>query len=127
MTPLLKKWMDDVLEYQFAYGSQGDKLKNKDMQVICSVGGQAKNYNGFHMFATVPELLKSFQLTANLAKMNYAQPLYMFNADACEDEQVKAFGDKWIDLIDDPRSSDGLAYTNAKIHGDLNDVYEKSG
>ena len=127
MTPLLKKWLDDVLQYQFAYGSKGDKLKGKDMQVICSAGGQAKNFNGFHMFATVPELLKPLQLTANLAKMNYAQPLYMFNADACSDYEVRLFGDKWIDLIDDPRRGDGLEYTNEKIHEELIDVYQQLG
>ncbi|MEM8652062.1 MAG: NAD(P)H-dependent oxidoreductase, partial [Pseudomonadota bacterium] len=26
MTPLLKKWLDDVLTYGFAYGSSGNKL-----------------------------------------------------------------------------------------------------
>lgn len=25
--PLLKQWLDDVLQYQFAYGSKGDKQK----------------------------------------------------------------------------------------------------
>lgn len=127
MTPLLKKWLDDVLQYQFAYGSKGDKLKGKDLQVICSAGGQAKNYNGFHMFATVPELMKPFQLTANLAKMNYAQPLYMFNADACSNEDIVAFGEKWIELIDNPLRSDGLEYANAKIRDELLDVYQQLG
>lgn len=127
MTPLLKKWLDDVLEYQFAYGSKGDKLQGKDLQIICSAGGQAKNYNGFHMFATVPEILKPFQLTANLAKMNYALPMYMFNADACKDEEVSLFGKKWAELIDDPRRADGLEYTNSKIHEELIDVYQQLG
>lgn len=125
--PLLKKWLDDVLEYQFAYGSKGDKLRGKDMQIICSAGGQAKNFNGFHMFATVPELLKPFQLTANLAQMNYAQPLYMFNADACPDDEVRLYGNKWIELIDDPRRGNGLQYTNDKIHEELIDVYQQLG
>lgn len=127
MTPLLKKWLDDVLQYQFAYGSKGDKLASKDLQIICSAGGQAKNYNGFHMFATVPEILKPFQLTANLAKMNYAQPLYMFNADACSEEEIRLFGDKWVELIADPRRGDGLKFTNEKIHEDLIDVYQQLG
>ena len=122
MPPLLKKWLDDVLQYQFAYGSKGDKL-----QIICSAGGQAKNYSGFHMFATVPEVLKPFQLTANLAKMNYAQPLYMFNADACPDDEVRLFGDKWVELIDDPRRGDGLKFVNQKIHEELIDVYQQLG
>lgn len=127
MTPLLKKWLDDVFQYQFAYGRNGDKLKGKDLQIICSAGGQAKNYNGFHMFATVPEILKPFQLTANLAKMNYSQPLYMFNADACSDDEVKTFGRKWVELIADPRRGDGLKYTNDKIHEELIDVYQQLG
>ena len=127
MTPLLKKWLDDVLQYQFAYGSKGDKLKGKDLQIICSAGGQAKNYNGFHMFATVPEVLKPFQLTANLAKMNYSQPLYMFNADACGEDEVVKYGQKWVEVIDDPRRADGLEYANAKIHEELIDVYAQLG
>jgi putative NADPH-quinone reductase len=127
MTPLLKKWLGDVLQYQFAYGSKGDKLKGKDLQIICSAGGQAKNYNGFHMFATVPEVLKPFQLTANLAKMNYSQPLYMFNADACGEDEVVKYGQKWVEVIDDPRRADGLEYANAKIHEELIDVYAQLG
>ncbi len=127
MPPLLKQWLDDVLQYQFAYGSKGDKLKDKDMQIICSAGGQAKNYNGFHMFATVPEVLKPFQLTANLAQMNYAQPLYMFNADACPDDEIRLFGNKWVESIDDPRRGDGLKYVNQRIHEELIAVYPQLG
>lgn len=127
MTPLLKKWLDDVFQYQFAYGSKGDKLKGKDLQIICSAGGQARNYSGFHMFATVPELLKPFQLTANLSQMNYAQPLYMFNSDACAIEEIERFGKKWVDVIADPLRADGLQHANAKIHDELNDVYQQLG
>ena len=127
MTPLLKKWLDDVFQYEFAYGKAGDKLKGKDLQIICSAGGQARNYNGFHMFATVPEILKPFQLAANLARMNYAVPMYMFNADACSDDEVKRFGEKWVELIDDPDRGDGLKFVNERVHEDLVDVYQQLG
>lgn len=60
--PLLKKWLDDVLAYDFAYGENGDKLKGKDMQVIVSVGGREKFYSGFDIFASVPDLLRPFQI-----------------------------------------------------------------
>ena len=79
------------------------------------------------MFATVPELLKPFQLTANLAKMNYSPPLYMFNADACSDEEIQRFGERWVDMIADPRRSDGLQYNNSKINEELVDVYQQLG
>lgn len=127
MPPLLKQWLDDVLQYQFAFGSEGNKLKGKDMQIICSAGGQARYYSGFHMFATVPEILKPFQLTANLTQMNYAQPLYMFNADACPEEEITRFGDHWVQLIDDPMRGDGLSFTNRKIHEELTDTYQQFG
>ncbi|MEM1111900.1 MAG: NAD(P)H-dependent oxidoreductase [Pseudomonadota bacterium] len=127
MPPLMKKWLDDVLQYQFAYGSQGDKLAGKDMQLICSVGGQASNYSGFHMFATVPELFKSMQLTANLAQMNYAAPLYMFNADACPEQDIERYGEQWVSVIDNPERGDGLRYINTKSHKELDDVYQQIG
>ena len=127
MTPLLKKWLDDVLEYQFAYGRKRDKLKGKDLMLICSAGGQAKNYSGFDMFATVPEILKPFQLTANLAQMNYAQPLYMFNADACADDEVEKYGKSWARVIDDETRGNGLNFANAKIRDELDEVYEQLG
>ncbi|BDX08148.1 hypothetical protein [Planctobacterium marinum] len=59
--------------------------------------------------------------------MNYAQPLYMFNADACSEEEIKRFGEKWVELIADPRRGDGLEYSNAKIHEELIDVYQQLG
>ena len=127
MPPLMKKWLDDVLQYQFAYGSQGDKLAGKEMQLICSAGGQAQNYNGFHMFATIPELFKPLQLTANLAQMKYAPPLYMFNADACPDREVERYGEQWVELIDDPTRGDGLLYMNQRSRKELNEVYLQLG
>src|SRR4051812_28026550 len=31
--PLLKKWEDEVLTYGWAYGSNGDKLRNKELLI----------------------------------------------------------------------------------------------
>ncbi len=33
--PLLKQWLDEVLAYGWAYGSTGDKLKNKNLCWLC--------------------------------------------------------------------------------------------
>ena len=43
VTPLLKKWLDDVLTDGFAYGSTGNKLEGKDPQVIVSVEGHPRS------------------------------------------------------------------------------------
>ena len=127
MPPLLKKWLDDVLAYNFAYGPDGEKLKGKDMQVVVSVGGREKFYSGFDIFTTVPDLLRPFQLTANLTQMNYLQPEYMFNADAAEQETIEEFGRQLVAKIDDPKRSNPRQYLYESMSSDLETVYEDLG
>lgn len=44
--PLLKQWLDDVLAYGWAYGSNGgDKLKNRKAALAVSVGIQQEDYS----------------------------------------------------------------------------------
>lgn len=127
MPPLLKKWLDDVLAYNFAYGPEGDKLKGKDMQLVVSVGGREVFYSGFDIFTTVPDLLRPFQLTANLTQMNYLQPEYMFNADAADMETIEAFGQAIVQKIDDPKRSDPRQYLYDVMTAEVNEVYEELG
>ncbi len=42
MPAILKLWFDEVFSYQFAYGSQGDKLKNKKVLLSMTVGQPEK-------------------------------------------------------------------------------------
>ena len=112
MTPLLKQWLDDVLTYSFAYGRTGNKLKNKDLQLIISVGGQEKYYSGFDMYCTIHDLMRPFQLTANLAQMNYAIPLWMYRADRASEATIRTYGEQWSSMIDDPLRSDGRVFIN---------------
>ena len=92
--PLLKKWLDDVLTYGFAYGSTGNQLKGKDLQIITSAGGEEKFYSGFDIYATVYELLRPFQLTANLCQMNCMLPVWMYRADSASDKTIREHGSK---------------------------------
>lgn len=127
MPPLLKKWLDDVLTYNFAYGPEGEALQGKDMQLVVSVGGREKFYSGFDIFTTVPDLLRPFQLTANLTKMNYLQPEYMFNADGSEQEVIEAFGRQLVENIDDPKRSNPRQYLYDSMSSELNEIYEDLG
>ena len=122
--PMLKKWLDDVLEYNFAYGSKGDKLKGKDMQLIVSVGGRKKFYSGFDIFSAIPDLLKPFQLTANLVQMNYLSPEWMFRADSADFDTIKSFGQKFVDMIDDPLRSNPRLHLNQEMEAEAEEYYE---
>ena len=127
MPPLLKKWLDDVLTYNFAYGPEGNKLKGKDMQLVVSVGGREKFYSGFDIFTTVPDLLRPFQMTANLTQMNYLQPEVMFNADAEKEEVIEAFGKQLVAKIDGLKRSDPRQYLYDSMNQELNEVYDDLG
>ncbi|MBN3560775.1 NAD(P)H-dependent oxidoreductase [Aliamphritea spongicola] len=74
---LLKKWLDDVLAYDFAYGANGDKLKGKDLVLSFTIGGPEEAYDpqGYNHFP-IAELIKPLQQTAYLAGMNFQPPVY---------------------------------------------------
>ncbi|MCE7042609.1 NAD(P)H-dependent oxidoreductase [Dyadobacter sp. CY312] len=77
MPAILKHWFDLVFEYQFAYGSQGDKLKNKNFLLSFTVGAPEEGYQalGEHHFR-VHEFCKNMEQTAYYAKMQYLDPIY---------------------------------------------------
>ncbi len=77
MPAILKHWFDVVFEYQFAYGSQGDKLRGKNFIPSFTVGGPESEYHtkGEHHFR-VYDFWKNLEQTAYYAQMNYVEPVY---------------------------------------------------
>jgi len=77
MPAILKHWFDEVFTYQFAYGSQGDKLKGKYFIASFTVGAPESEYHtlGEHHFK-VYEFCKNLAQTAYYTQMKYVEPLY---------------------------------------------------
>jgi glutathione-regulated potassium-efflux system ancillary protein KefG len=73
--PLLKQWIDMVLEFGWAYGPGGTNLQGKLVFNTITAGGQRSAYNkdGYNRF-TIKELLAPFEQTARLCKMSYLPP-----------------------------------------------------
>ena len=66
---MMKYWLDKVMVYQFAFGSQGDKLKNKSLIISLTAGATEEKYN--NSGGTIDSYcLWSYQL-GKLAQMNY--------------------------------------------------------
>ena len=105
--PLFKKWMDDVLAYNFAYGTEGDKLAGKELQIITSVGGPAESYSpgGYNSFS-IQEFLKPLQQTANLTRMHFLPPLWMHDSVAASEKEIHNVMDGWLPHLDDPERAD---------------------
>ncbi len=77
MPAILKHWFDVVLEYQFAYGSKGDKLKGKNFIPSFTVGAPESEYHtlGEHHFR-IHEFCKNLEQTAYYTQMNFVEPFY---------------------------------------------------
>lgn len=74
---LMKKWLDDVFSYDFAYGAKGDKLKGKDCFLSFTIGGPEDSYGplGYNHFE-VESLIRPLEQTVYLTGMNFHQPVY---------------------------------------------------
>ncbi len=73
--PLMKQWIDLVLQFGWAYGPGGGALQGKIVFNSITSGGQASAYSheGHNRF-TVRQLLAPFDQTATLCKMIYLPP-----------------------------------------------------
>lgn len=60
--PLLKKWLDDVLAYGWAYGSSGGKLAGKEFGLAVSTGGAEDAYQE-SVYGTIDQILKPMEST----------------------------------------------------------------
>lgn len=74
---LLKKWIDDVFAFNFAFGPEGDKLKDKHFILSITVGGPEESYRplGYNHF-TIEQTLHPLEQLAYLSGMNYQKPVY---------------------------------------------------
>lgn len=70
--PMMKQWLDLVLEHGWAYGKNGDALQNKLIMSAVSTGGDAKAYSqeGRHVYP-VRDFLLPFRQTAQLCGAYY--------------------------------------------------------
>lgn len=70
--PLLKQWIDLVLEYGWAYGKGGNYLKGKYIFNAITTGGSPELYSqvGKNKY-TIEDYLRPFEQTASLCGMQY--------------------------------------------------------
>ncbi|WP_194435690.1 NAD(P)H-dependent oxidoreductase [Vibrio fluminensis] len=98
---MLKEWQDLVLEYGFAYGSQGTALKGKHFLCALSAGGRADAYQteGYNHF-TIRELLYPMEQMAALTGMKYMAPLALFGARTAKEEgRITQHVERWKKLL----------------------------
>jgi putative NADPH-quinone reductase len=72
---LLKKWLDDVLLYGWAFGSTGKKVHGKELMIAISTGEPLEEYGPEGIMGyTTKELLRPFEVTFNYIGGIYLPP-----------------------------------------------------
>lgn len=91
--PILKQWIDMVLEYNWAYGSKGDSLRNKLIFQVITTGGKKENYNatGTDRY-TIQDLLQPFNQTAKVCKMIYLPPYVVHGTHLMQEKDYQTSG-----------------------------------
>lgn len=121
--PLMKQWIDLVLEFGWAYGPGGDKLTGKwIMNALTSGGGfDAYQKEGRNRF-TYRELLSPFDQTAVLCKMIYLPPFIVPAAPRLSALELEAYASRYAETIrtlQDPGISleeiAGLSFLNERF------------
>lgn len=98
--PLLKQWIDMVLEYGWAYGKQGLALQDKIIFQAITTGATTENYSTEeeNVF-TIPELLRPFSQTAKVCRMEYLPPFVIHGTHKMDEETCHENGISYARLL----------------------------
>ncbi|MBL7805602.1 MAG: NAD(P)H-dependent oxidoreductase [Saprospiraceae bacterium] len=98
--PLMKQWIDLVLEYGWAYGKNGRQLQGKYVFNCLTAGGSQEVYRegGRNRF-TVNEFLRPFEQTAYLCQMHYLPPFVVHHANLATRPECLRFATAYKELL----------------------------
>ena len=98
--PLLKQWIDLVLEHGWAYGAKGDRLRGKTAFHAFTAGGDELAYRGggYNRFP-VRELTLAFEQTAFLCGMRYLPPFVVHGTHRMPPDAAQAHAADYLRLL----------------------------
>lgn len=122
--PILKEWQDLVLEYGFAYGTDGTALHGKVFLCALSAGGAETAYRADgHNHFTLRQLLRPIEQTSILCGMHYLAPFALFGArTALEQGRVDQHLAEWrvaLEALRDDRIDMERATQAARLNENL--------
>jgi len=98
--PLMKQWIDMVLEYGWAYGKNGDALKDKIIFQVITTGANRNSYcqTGFNRFK-FPSFLYAFNQTAKVCNMLYFPPFVIHGTFKITKKDIENIGLVYKNLL----------------------------
>lgn len=87
--PLLKKWLDEVMAFGWAYGPGGNVLHGKEFGLAITTGSSEEAYSreGYNHF-TIEEFTRPFQAASHLIGMRFLPIFTVHGAEKISDEQL---------------------------------------
>lgn len=109
--PLLKQWLDLVLEFGWAYGPGGTFLKNKYVMNVVTSGGSKEVYSadGRNRF-TMEEFLRPFEATAYLCHMRYMPHFHIGGTHRITAEELEGKAKVYRELLVTLRDSEVIDF-----------------
>ncbi|RYZ28108.1 MAG: NAD(P)H oxidoreductase [Chitinophagaceae bacterium] len=97
---MIKQWQDLVLEYGWAYGTDGNALMGKRIFNAISCGGPRHVYSseGRNRFS-IPQFLAPFDQTAMLCKMKYLPPFVVHGTHRLSSEDIELHAVQYEQLL----------------------------
>ncbi len=98
--PIIKQWIDLVLQHGWAYGRGGTALQGKRVFSCISSGGPREAYqaDGFHTY-TVHEFLRPFERTTTLCNMEYLPPFFVHGVHRISDEDLNQHAEMYLKIL----------------------------
>lgn len=99
--PLLKKWLDVVFTYGWAYGSKGNMLKDKKVALGISAGISEENFDKFPLTngSIFDQLTSPFKATFTYTKSDYHSYFTFFDANEPSPEKLEIKAKEYVDFI----------------------------
>jgi len=107
--PLLKQWIDLVLEFGWAYGPGGTYLKGKSVLNVITSGGSDHAYSkeGRNQHP-IEDFLLPFEHTAKLCLMNYLAPFHISGTHRISASELVLKAESYKDFVTQLRDSDAI-------------------
>jgi putative NADPH-quinone reductase len=98
--PLLKKWLDLVLEHGWAYGGGANALEGKQLGIAVSTWSRGADYRKDGRYGrTMEELTSPFEVTAFRLGMQYLPGFFLAGVDEVDDQALLANASAYVGYV----------------------------
>lgn len=111
--PLMKKWQDEVLQEDVAYGRGGNLLRGKELGLVLTIGVAEKEYQvGGSEHFTISQLTAPYQALANKVGMTFLRPLAIHQFYYMSDQEQKALLVAYLQYL----TLENFSSLHARVH-----------